>query len=570
MNDASSRRRHVVSISRKVGLALAAWFSVSAVAENPGSKPDGPSNEPVASYRVELTRQDIDHWMRVREGAPFLRGQAALDGLALVKVLSERARFAGLHRQPRTRLELLKLHGKAARFRLRQEVTASIEVEPAAIEAYLEEHPIPDRPRRVRIRNIFRRFDSEAPGTLRGIMEGYRQSVLGGADFAELAGRVSESETRWRGGLMGNVRPGTLGGGELEQVVFSMQPGDLSPILESEDGLTLLFCEDVLEAVPLADAERRRGAHNRLWRRAFRRAWDDLLETLRRRGSLQILDQPEGIGLRYAGGYLEPEEVAALVGHDLADPWPSVGPEGNIPESWHRSFEAFVLGQTARLYQQEHNWRHGASTAEELDWQERRILTAAYLAHLVSQRFEEPNVQQIQDYFKSHRSRFEKPEVWHLSVIQLPRRTGQVREDTARAAALMRAIRRGEVSFHQAAEAHSQHVSSEDGGAVAPIAQPRLASRLGIDLTRAAKTLAVGDISELVVSDDSLWILQLRAKDSARPLTFEEAERAATGQWIDERLEELQNEVVEEILNALDLQILPQSGVGEVSGQASQ
>ena len=64
------------------------------------------------------------------------------------------------------------------------------------------------------------------------------------AEFTELAQRHSECPTAMQNGLLGRIKPGQLYR-ELDAVLFQMEEGEISEILESPIGLHLLMCEQI-------------------------------------------------------------------------------------------------------------------------------------------------------------------------------------------------------------------------------------------------------------------------------------------------------------------------------------
>ena len=93
--------------------------------------------------------------------------------------------------------------------------------------------------------------------------------------FPEQALKHSECPTSLNGGKLGHVQKGLLFP-ELEAVLFSMKPGEISDIVESEVGLHALYCEQVFEArrVSLEEAlpQLREKLNNRR-RKAYQRQW---------------------------------------------------------------------------------------------------------------------------------------------------------------------------------------------------------------------------------------------------------------------------------------------------------
>jgi hypothetical protein len=82
--------------------------------------------------------------------------------------------------------------------------------------------------------------------------EQLRGQILAGADFAELAVIHSRDlSTRPAGGDLGWFARGTLTIPEVEEIVFSLQPGDLSEVISSELGYHIIQLVD-LEERPLS------------------------------------------------------------------------------------------------------------------------------------------------------------------------------------------------------------------------------------------------------------------------------------------------------------------------------
>ncbi len=84
---------------------------------------------------------------------------------------------------------------------------------------------------------------------LREQMEALREQILGGESFRTLATLHSEGPEGREGGELGYFSADELRE-ELAGVVRQMNPGDLSPVLELREGLTLLMVDDARQATP--------------------------------------------------------------------------------------------------------------------------------------------------------------------------------------------------------------------------------------------------------------------------------------------------------------------------------
>ena len=519
---------------------LAFWLALPGAAQETSEE-----TTPEATYRVAVTPEELASWIDFRGTAPFLRGQSAIDGLVLVKTVAEHAMRTGLDQTSRPRMELARETGQRAVTRLRQEVAQNLEVSPEEVKAQLGDDGPITRPAKIRLRNLFRRFPADPDGrqAVREAMKSYREQVLAGADFAELASQVSESETRWRGGLVGNVRPGTFRP-EVDQILRDLEPGEVSEILATEDGLTLLYCESILPAVTRSAEERYEAMEKRLRRHQFNRRWEELREELMERSRLRhqwpALVTDSTILARFHGGHLTSEALQALSNASNLD----------FPEL-NAIVERFVFEQMAVLYVKEHGLAYDDRVRSHARWRELQILTSHQLAAWVGERFEEPTDDAVRAYYDRHRSLFQHPEMLDLSLIRLPRGGEDPREDYRRAAELLTSIRSGELTFAEAAREHSQHPSASNGGRVPNIQRSRLSSRLGLDLTRAVRALDLGEVSELVSTEEALWILRVNGVEAERQATLEEAQVTVRQRLIEERLDELQAQVVEEWLEGL-------------------
>ncbi len=80
--------------------------------------------------------------------------------------------------------------------------------------------------------------------------------------FTTLAEQNSECPTAMQGGLLGRIRAGTLYP-QLDEALFSMEEGDISPIIETEVGLHLLLCEAIHPAgkLPFEDVREKLRDH---------------------------------------------------------------------------------------------------------------------------------------------------------------------------------------------------------------------------------------------------------------------------------------------------------------------
>ncbi len=114
-------------------------------------------------------------------------------------------------------------------------------------------------------------------------MEQVAEKLNGRANrFPQFAQRHSECPTAMEGGKLGEVKPGQLYP-ELDAVLFSMQEGEVSSIIESEMGFHILLCEKIKPGKRIAFArveakiralleERKRRGRQKEWLQNLRNA----------------------------------------------------------------------------------------------------------------------------------------------------------------------------------------------------------------------------------------------------------------------------------------------------------
>jgi len=222
-----------------------------------------------ATYRGgQITEDEYRGWLRSSnlDDDPAQR-KARLGQIALARVLSADLVARGGDRDPAVAGQLADLEDRVLSQVLRRRVYGDIKVGEAEVEQALRENDA-DRhhPRRVQLANLFKQVPPDASPAERQAMrlriEELRRQILAGADFAELARRESDSQTRFRGGRMGVAGPGQLAP-YLEKVAFHLAEGEVSEVLDHREGFTLLKCLAIFPetTMPVEEARKKLRRH---------------------------------------------------------------------------------------------------------------------------------------------------------------------------------------------------------------------------------------------------------------------------------------------------------------------
>ena len=524
----------------------------------------------LATYRRTISERELESWLRhaASEGAEDAarrdadRRAAELEQLILTRSLADEALRLGLDRRPDVRVALDQAQGQLAVQALRRHVDASIVIDDGAVEAKYQE--IKDTyalPRRLRLRNLFKRFPADATGAqkedLRRQMESLRRQILDGADFAALASRESDSHTRLRGGLLGNVRPGTLRP-SVDAVAMQLGAGEVSVVLEEPEGLTLIFCEQVLEKKQYSAEEMRGNARRLLRNQAWRGAWETMENRLLERAgavwrpeALKAPIDPSAVLVELLGRRLSVAEVHALV----APRRPLEALARFDLQTLQDRTEPFLRGLMAVREVVVLGLDDEAFTERER-WTRLRLLASKAIAEHVSRRMEPVGDGEADALAQAAPDLFPRVEHVRTRVIALPFEADDPRPAFALAEQLERLLDEDSSTFAQLAARHSVDSSRARGGELPALPRNGLASRLGFDAAR-----ALGDMHEpgarsgWVRDDDRrlLWWIELREVEPARDMTPQEAREPARRLLGQERAETARAAFLEEWLSGLEL-----------------
>ncbi len=124
-------------------------------------------------------------------------------------------------------------------------------------------------PKRAKLREIFIKISAEDSPSKIEEKKKKAEEILEQAkktkDFASLAKRYSESDTASKGGDIGWIEKGMLGS-SLENIIFSLKPGDLSGVLREKNGFYIFKVEEIIDEK----------------QRSFNEVKDQILQFLRR------------------------------------------------------------------------------------------------------------------------------------------------------------------------------------------------------------------------------------------------------------------------------------------------
>jgi peptidyl-prolyl cis-trans isomerase SurA len=134
---------------------------------------------------------------------------------------------------------------------VRREVGTHVDISNDEVKQYYEAHPQEfTLPERVTLSEISLSAEGKSPeefAAVRAKAEGLRSSVLNGDDFNRVAQLYSQGSTAKDGGALGTFKKGELAP-QIEAVVFQMNKGQISEVIQTRTGFEFLKVEDHFQA----------------------------------------------------------------------------------------------------------------------------------------------------------------------------------------------------------------------------------------------------------------------------------------------------------------------------------
>jgi parvulin-like peptidyl-prolyl isomerase len=171
-------------------------------------------------------------------------------------------------------------------------VRSDFVISPDKVEAYyrrnIAEYSTPEE---IRLSMIVLRVEEDGSGdpaaAKRSMAEEIRGKLAEGADFAGMAQMYSEDSTAEAGGDWGWIDRKTLNE-ELNRVAFSLQPGQLSRVVQLGDSLYIMRVEARKAAVTKPLAELREEISKKLYEEERLRLQEQWIKTLREKAYVKV------------------------------------------------------------------------------------------------------------------------------------------------------------------------------------------------------------------------------------------------------------------------------------------
>jgi parvulin-like peptidyl-prolyl isomerase len=507
-----------------------------------------------------ITRHEYESWLATQNAtdSPAARRNQAT-ALAVREFTAARAVADGLADEDGVRFALARLENRLLTTALRERSAAELKVSDAEVEAYLEAHDEERSwPAKIELSNILRRVPAGAAEgdrvEARTALAELRRRILAGEDFARLARSESDSETRYRGGRMGPVTLEQLAP-EVRRAVKGLQPGDVTPVLEVEQGFTLLRCDGLRSARELSPDEARARVEGYFRRRAEKRAWDAKRKELLGVSAIQV--DPQAVASGDDNAVVARFSDVALTRRELGHLLSELPSAPAVERASRQVLLGVIEGYAAELLLARRARELGLEREEDfqrrLRWRRLELLARVGMDREVDRRAEMPSEEAIEEAWKAHAESYRFPESFRVSVIRLD--AGPDLEAQLTLARDLRSrIVADAVDFAAAARERSLDPSAGQGGAI-DWATPRQLAWLGPVVLDRVRRLGVNEISEPLRQEDGLWLVRLEDRWPERAMSRDEALPTIRRQLVRDARRAAREALRGEILASLDLEL---------------
>lgn len=534
------------------------------LAQSALSAPEG-STLAVRFCDGSLSAAQVADWLEFRPPSPKLAPEVAqrrrIEERVLLEVLNQRFLAAGLEKDAENQGWQGLLEDRLASAPLRRQVLAEVNVPEAEVEKAFNANPREfDSEKRFQLQNLFLRFPQ--PNTEKGRqdlhrdMTALRERLLAGADFAALAREHSQSATRSRGGHLGSAALRDLQPA-IAAVVAELEEGEISPIVETADGLTLLRCLKVIPAQTLAPSEVKEKLRADLRDQLFEKAWQDLERRLLAKADLEVkMPEPDTaldatiatFKAGAAGVRITRRDFELFLRELNSEPFTALP-----PDVLRRRLDELVRQRLLRHEAGRQQLFEDPLLQRRLFFETMEMRAELMLQPEVRARLVEPKAEEIQALYERRKEQLREGSRFSFRSLTLPIRSDLPVALYHQVQTVGAQLGRRELDWAQATERLGSQMTA---GEQISLTENQL-FQLGRNVETAIKNLEPGQASGPHQEGRTLWLVQLLERVEQRPLSFAEARPRLRAALIASRREQIRSDLRAEIIAGQEIQISP-------------
>jgi len=512
------------------------------------------SSENIIAYNhdktIVLTKELLNNWLELNQPYKLHDKEKQINSYFLEKSLLQKQNLIDDET-----LEKIEFNHKRLLYRnsfaiYKKEVVSKIDIYTDQYNELLSQLSQKNKAKKdkVRLYQIFKKFPNGADSQLKkqyfDKMQSIRRSINGIDAFKKMAQAESDSQSRLRMGLIGNVHHG-LFPKKLNDIVMKMEVGELSEVIESPDGLMLFYCESHIPAYILTEKEMRKSVKNTLMSYKTKVNWSEF--------NNKIVDD---LNIQYDLTLIGKNKASKIVAKSKNLKISQVKLKWLMNDSNLTRIKEKNIKSTINNYFVGHHLYHNLSIQEKQELQDKNnqsytnSLTSAVMLELINNSFKKPSNEELLNYYYQNKEQFIKPKQYDVSFITFKIESDEKSKVYATAQSVLQSLNIDPNSFEMYSQKYYINTPRFKNARIKSISENRLGVFFGINVTKQIHLLKQGEISKLVESDSGfLWIVRLNKILDNRLMTFEEAKNQIDKRLGTKMLKELENKIILKILS---------------------
>lgn len=483
-----------------------------------------------------------------------LRDPVLLESLALTMAWYAEAKKQNIFADPVLLDRWHAEEGMMVTVRLRSHLAKSFQFTQADIEAELARGNYTGRPEKIRTRQLFKKYpegatDAQKQAVFAEVVA-LSEQVKAGVAFEELAKKESDSQSKHRGGLIGNVGPGDLDP-RVEKILFGLKDGELSKPFTTKEGVMVFYCEKRVPALKRSREEQVRKATTNLRARALEKNWQAIVDGYTAKAPITWPKAQGPAQMILNGMTVSPKTLLIRLQNEM---------DGNVTwENVDRTKAKVLLEYYAVERQMAQRFQALAQT-ERPEWKELHALAyktfwgRQVLYKDLDAVFQAPTEAEMKAYFQEHRARFKVKQQFELQFLSWQLTQENIRAKTLAARKVRQSLLKGDITMDQAAQQYSEHPSKQNSGKTGWL--PRnLVAAMGKHVLQVVDATEEGQLSPLVRQGQTLYLVKVLGKKPGRPAELVDVKDTIRKKVAEQKLKALQIDAEKVWLERIDLKI---------------
>jgi len=410
--------------------------------------------------------------------------------------------------------------------------------------------------KKVRLYQIFKRYPLNASSIekekINDAMKEIRNQINNLDDFKKFAEKESNAQSRFKKGLIGNVKNG-LFPEKLDSIVMKMTKGELSEIIKGEQGELLFYCDDVIIPKKYSDEELQEMAFKRIHNYQKKQNWEnyqqDKISALNIAYNFVNLDKDKNdIIASSLLGNINNQKLKWILG------WKSKPLSSFNKERLKSTIESFFLNQY--LFNQ-----LDANELTELNSQfestSKQTIISNVLNLLADKRKKAPSEIELKDYYELNKHLLKIRKSYNFSILGLPTNDENKIEFYEKLEKIYNEISQNIIDFDSAIHKYSRVKEKFRNNKSGSLNSAQISDRFGFNFTRQLMKMKIGEMSDLLESEDGLLcIIRLDKIEEPRILTYSESKEKVIKKLNAKIIMDLKEIIINELIENQNITIL--------------